>query len=95
MNISHANAKRTIPGPVHLLDSSRPVAERNEEATLAHESRLLNEALTVALNSPDVRQDRIDALRARIADGTYEIDARSIAESLLRENPALFDEISD
>lgn len=44
-----------------------------------------------ALSSvPDVRQDRVEALRASIANGTYQVSAESFAEKLM----AAFDEKS-
>lgn len=93
MNISSSPSKKGPVCPVHMLASCE--ANILDDTALAHESRLLNEALNVAWNTPDVRQDRIDAIRAQIEAGTYEIDSQKIAESLLRENPALFDEIGE
>lgn len=44
-----------------------------------------------ALSSvPDIRQDRVDELRASIANGTYQVSAESFADKLL----AAFDERS-
>lgn len=53
---------------------------------------LLTQALSVAHNTPDIRKEKIEAIRAQIANGVYEIDALHIAEALIRENPTLFDE---
>ncbi|MDL2307741.1 flagellar biosynthesis anti-sigma factor FlgM [Desulfovibrio sp. OttesenSCG-928-C06] len=36
-----------------------------------------------ATNAPEVRQDRVDAIKARINSGTYNIDSRDIASKLL------------
>lgn len=58
-----------------------------------HASLLLTEALNAAYNAPDIRQDRVEAIRAQIANGTYEIDSERLAESLIRENPNLFEEL--
>ena len=57
----------------------------------AHYDSLMTQALNIAHNTPDVRQERIDAIREQIANGTYEIDVHQIAASLIRENPALFE----
>lgn len=44
-----------------------------------------------ALSSvPDVRQDKVDALRASIANGTYQVSAESFADKLM----AAYDEKS-
>lgn len=58
----------------------------------SHRELLLTVALTAAHSAPDTRQDRIEAIRAQIANGTYEVNPKRIAESLIRENPELFSE---
>ena len=34
-------------------------------------------------NTPDVRQDKIDSLKQRISDGTYNVSAEDFAEKLI------------
>ena len=38
-----------------------------------------------ALETPAVRQDRVDALRQAISSGSYEIDPKQIADAMLSE----------
>ena len=57
---------------------------------LAHSSVLLTEALAAAHSAPDVREDKVAAIKARLAAGTYRVDTAHITEALLRENPELF-----
>lgn len=40
-----------------------------------------------ALSSPDLRQDKIDALRQAISSGQYKAEPQQIAEAMLREFP--------
>lgn len=70
----------------------RNTPTEKEEAAMTHAGLLFTEALAAAHNAPDVRQDRIEAIRAQIANGTYEIDIKRLAEKLIRENPCLFDD---
>jgi negative regulator of flagellin synthesis FlgM len=42
-------------------------------------------AFEIAKNTPDVREDRVAALKARIQAGTYEVDSGKIADGMLRE----------
>jgi len=43
-------------------------------------------ALTAAaLASPEVRQDKVAALRSAIQDGTYRVEADKIAEAMIRD----------
>jgi negative regulator of flagellin synthesis FlgM len=44
-----------------------------------------NKALQIARETPDIREDRVAALKAKIAAGEYKIDAGSIADGMLRE----------
>lgn len=61
-----------------------------EDGDICHDGLLLTEALHVAHNTPDVREDMVQALKSRIEEGVYEIDAKKIAVGLIRENPELF-----
>lgn len=58
--------------------------------SVSRDALLLTEARRTAQNTPDVRADRVAELRAQVANGTYNIDAQAIAESLVREEPSLF-----
>ena len=42
-----------------------------------------------AMNGPDVRQDKVDALKDRISNGTYQINSRQIAAGMLGMEKAL------
>ena len=70
-----------------LLMSARDAGGSGTDST---NGRLITEALKSAHSSPDLRHDKIAAIRERIANGTYEIDARRIARCLIREEPGLF-----
>lgn len=76
-----------------MLDSAALLKE-SAENEMDHASLLLTEALNAAHNAPDIRRARVEAIRAQIESGEYEIDSRKLAESLIRENPDLFEEWS-
>lgn len=42
-------------------------------------------ALDIAKNTPDIREDKVADLKARIASGKYEIDSGAIADGMMRE----------
>lgn len=72
-------------------EAKQPSRPGNADAVdHSHAALLLTEALHTAQNAPDLRQERIDDLRARIANGTYEIDEVRLAARLLAEEPQLF-----
>ena len=41
--------------------------------------------MSMALNSPEVRQDKVDSLTQSINNGEYELDPAKIASSMLDE----------
>jgi negative regulator of flagellin synthesis FlgM len=50
---------------------------------LSSRSRELHAALQAANAHPDVRQEKVDDARQRIADGTYHVDPEQIARRML------------
>ncbi|WP_165068569.1 flagellar biosynthesis anti-sigma factor FlgM [Desulfovibrio sp. ZJ200] len=75
---------------------SRPATEnaadaaRGDTVSVSQDALLLTEARRAAQNAPDVRADKVEALRIQVADGTYKPDSRLIASGLIREEPGLF-----
>ena len=64
-------------GPPHSARLSKPGAASEsapiqDELEISDTARLVEQAKQV----PEVRQDRIDQIRAEIADGTYETDEK-------------------
>ena len=57
-----------------------------DRATLSTESVSLSSLTAKALQNSAVRQDKIDALRQAVSNGSYQIDATAIANSMLDEN---------
>ena len=65
-------------------------ASGGDTISVSRDALLLTEARRAAQNTPDVRADRVEELRAQVANGTYTVDARVLAETLVREEPSLF-----
>ena len=42
-------------------------------------------AFGIAKSTPDMREDRISELKAKIANGSYEVDSGKIADGMMRE----------
>jgi len=61
---------------------------------LSHEARLHTAARSTAMQADDMRQERVDALKAQVADGSYQIDNEKIAAKLLQEDVDLFRTLS-
>lgn len=62
-----------------------------DTVNVSHDALLLTEAVRTAKNTPDTRAEKVESLRAQVESGTYTIDARKIAASLVREEHALFE----
>ena len=81
-------------GEVDALSTARNRGRGSERTgdslKLSHEAGLLNAARSTAMQEQDLRQDKIEALKAQIEDGSYQVDSQKIAAGLLREEADLF-----
>ena len=56
-----------------------------EDRTTFHTDSTSVQALTSqAMNSPEVRQDKVDSLRQAVSSGTYQVDATKTAEAMIK-----------
>lgn len=62
----------------------------NDRVSLSSEGRLRTEAWQSAMNAPDMRESKIASVRNQIADGSYVINTKNIAQRLLAEEPEIF-----
>jgi len=60
-------------------------------ATLSSDTASVGSLVARAMQTPAVRQDRVDALRTSIRNGSYPIDAGEIASAMLREQASSVD----
>jgi negative regulator of flagellin synthesis FlgM len=71
-------------------DSTETSTSQGDTVTVSQDALLLTEARRTAQNAPDVRSEKVEALRTQVANGTYQIDSNRIAASLVQEEPGLF-----
>jgi flagellar biosynthesis anti-sigma factor FlgM len=58
-----------------------------EDRTTFHSDPTSVQSLTSqALNSPEIRQNKVDALRQSVGNGEYQIDPTKIAEAFIASN---------
>ncbi len=62
----------------------------SDRVTLSDDARLVSLASRSAQEAPDVRADRVAALKAQVEAGTYQPDSKKIAEKLLTMESDLF-----
>ena len=66
--------------------SSAPKARRvqvDDNATLSHDTVTVSSLAAKALETPEVRQDRVESLRQAVQNGTYSVNPQDIAEAIL------------
>ncbi len=64
--------------------AKRGSVEEGDRAGITANARELNRALTIVEGAPDIRTERVAALRAQVANGTYAPDPREVARAILQ-----------
>lgn len=77
------------------VQNARPEAlpsdsQQGDTVSVSQDALLLTTARSTAQNTPDVRAEKVEALRIQVANGTYKPDSKLIAANLVREEPGLF-----
>ncbi|MCH5144005.1 flagellar biosynthesis anti-sigma factor FlgM [Desulfovibrio sp. UIB00] len=67
-----------------------PEGSQGDTVSVSQDALLLTEARRTAQNTPDVRAEKVEALRIQVSNGTYKPDSKLIAANLVREEPGLF-----
>lgn len=60
-------------------------AHRKDRVSLSPQARELRNAQRTLSAIPDVRAEKVEEIKARIADGSYRIDSEQIAAKMIRE----------
>lgn len=71
-------------------EAARDTAKR-DTVNISTQGRDIRQAVKIAKSAPDVREDKITAIRARIENGTYEIESEKIAAKMIVES--LFNDV--
>ena len=66
-------------------DNANKADDSKDKISLSGKASEINELKRLISDLPDIRQDRIDALKKAIETGNYNIDAQKIAEKILEE----------
>ena len=97
MSISHVNAQSINLRAIAALRSnaaasqaaaSSGVARQADSVSLSDSAHALSSAARAISEASDVREDRVAALKAAIASGTYSVDSKSLARNMLRHGLA-------
>lgn len=88
-NIQGANnADRAKKTSEDAKKSSSVKQSTAEKVKWSDDAKLMSEGLQAVKDAPDVRTDKIAALKAKIAAGTYKVDPDALAEKMLNDSLA-------
>ena len=90
-NTSRArSAQKAVSSPVSQPDESNsPKKTSGETVSISAEGQMLNRVSNDIKSDTPVNKSKVEALRAAIADGSYKVDAQSVAQKML-ESDSLF-----
>jgi len=74
-------AKPAAPEP-----EAKPAEKGGDVVQLSDRARLAARATELAQAAPEIRQDKVDSLKARISAGTYNVSGQVVAEALIRKS---------
>jgi len=63
---------------------------QGDKVNLSLDAQLHDIARRTAQEALDIRQEKVDSLKSQLENGSYEIDVRQLASSLLFEDSAIF-----
>jgi negative regulator of flagellin synthesis FlgM len=66
--------------------SGRTAPNTSARAEISSRAREMATAKQVAAQTPDVREDRVEALRRQIQNGSYKVDSDAVADRLVDEH---------
>ncbi len=86
-NISALNRKKTETDSLKKKSSTGSASE--DKVEISSQASELGKLQQQAKASPDIRKDRVEAIKLQLDEGTYRTDSNKIAEKLIDE--ALFE----
>jgi negative regulator of flagellin synthesis FlgM len=66
--------------------SAPTVSRQPDDVSISAAGRSLSTARGAVLTAPETRTNRLDALKAAIADGSYSVDSRRLATAMVRSS---------
>jgi len=75
----------THVGKTDASQASEVEAQEGDTATLSTDLASTQALAATALNSPEIRSEKVDALRQVIQSGQYKVEPDKIAEAMIRD----------
>lgn len=85
VNSLTANQLPVDRGPKQVSSGSLAGTQISTEdrTTLSTDSQSVQSLTSQALNSPEIRQDKVDTLRQSVSSGEYQVSAKAIANAII------------
>ena len=74
--------QKVTPTAAHINKNEPLPGERVE---LSEKASDLNKIRELVLRTPDIREEKVELLREKIASGSYNVSSQEIADKMLRE----------
>ncbi len=72
------------------VKAQKPEAPKGDQVQLSDNAKMMAQAHGVASETPDVRAEKVSALREQVQNGTYQVDNKKVAEGIIKEDMGLF-----
>lgn len=69
----------------HSGASRADSTSKSDNINVSEDAKLLSTALDTAKNAPETRAEKVARLKGMVADGTYDVDGRTVAEKMVQE----------
>lgn len=87
--LEQTSRKRNVEKTTAVNSNSTAGSVESDAVSISEKGRDVSEMTKILKEMPDVRAERVAELKAQIADGTYNVSGRDIAEKIV--NSALED----
>src|SRR5712691_9529319 len=78
-----ASGWRATPVAVGAIPTTTGVARQPDAVSISDAARSVASAQKSVASTPDVREDRVATLKAAVANGSYSVNSRTLATSIL------------
>lgn len=78
--------QKSKSGEANKTAQSGEAARSSSDVEISEQARLFKAATEMARQNPEIRSEKVEALKQRIRSGTYQVDAAAVADKLLEEH---------
>ena len=65
--------------------SDASATSNTEQIAISSKAKDIQKAFEAAKSSPDIRVDKVERIKNSIADGTFHVDSKDLAEKILKD----------